>query len=409
VDGAGNLYILESNRVRKVAQDGTINTVAGNGIEWGDGGSGGPGGMAVAPDATLYIASGSVLRKVAPGGTLKAVAGNGAQWYGGDGGPVSSAQLYTECCASLATDSQGALYIADTGSARVRKVSVSGVITTVAGNGSPGYSGDGALATSARLMQPRAVAVARSGDVFIADGFNFRVRKVSREGIITTVAGNGTPGQSGDGGPATAASLGHVFGIAVDAGGNLYLSELPPVGIGSGFSNRIRKVSPDGVITTLVNSDPLAPAADQFTPLGVAADEAGNVYFTDHGKHRVLQAFPDGRVRVFAGNGSPGVAGEGEPAAKAQLDTPISVSTDENTNVYIGEAWSPRLLRVSLEGILTRLAGTRVWGHSGDGGPATEAQISPVSGIARGPAGEIYISAYSQTVIRVLRPVAAGQ
>ena len=102
VDAAGNLFLLELNRVRKVALDGTINTVAGNGFEWGDGGPSGAGGMAVAADSTLYIASGGVLRKLAPGGTLKAVAGNGASWYGGDGGPVSSAQLYTECCASLA-------------------------------------------------------------------------------------------------------------------------------------------------------------------------------------------------------------------------------------------------------------------------------------------------------------------
>jgi hypothetical protein len=187
------------------------------------------------------------------------------------------------------------------------------------------------------------------------------------------------------------------------------LAELALVGIGSGFSNRIRKVSPDGTITTLVNSNSLAPASDQFMPLGIAADLAGNVYFTEHGRHRVLQALPDGRVRVFAGNGHQGDAGEGGPAAEAELDTPISLATDENGNVYIGEAWSPRLLRVSPDGVLTRLAGTRVSGHSGDGGWATAAQISPVSGIARGAGGEIYISAYSQTVIRVLRPVAAGQ
>jgi sugar lactone lactonase YvrE len=197
-----------------------------------------------------------------------------------------------------------------------------------------------------------------------------------------------------------------VFGSALDGGGNLYLAELALVGIGSGFSNRIRKVSPDGIITTLVHSH---PASEQFMPLGIAADQAGNVYFTDHGKHRVLQAFPDGRVQVFAGNGNQGAAGEGGPAAEAELDTPISVATDANGNVYIGEAWSPRLLRVSPEGTLTRLAGTRVSGHSGDGGPATEARISPVSGIASGPRGEIYISGYLQTVIRVLRPVAAGQ
>ena len=196
-----------------------------------------------------------------------------------------------------------------------------------------------------------------------------------------------------------------MFGVAVDGGGNLYLAELALVGMGSGFSNRIRKISPDGAITTLVNSDPLASVSDQFMPLGIAADQTADVYFTDHGKHRVLQAFPDGRVRVFAGNGNQGATGEGGPAAEAELDTPISVSTDEKGNVYIGEAWSPRLLRVSPDRTLTRLAGTRVSGHSGDGERATEAQIRPVSGIASGPGGEIYISGHLQTVIRGLRPI----
>jgi sugar lactone lactonase YvrE len=284
-------------------------------------------------------------------------------------------------------------------------VSPSGIITTVAGNGAVGYSGDGGPATRAQLFQPRSVAVSRSGDLFIADGFNFRIRKVSREGIITTVAGNGTAGHSGDGGKATDAQIGHVFGIAVDGGGNLYLAELA----GGVFRNRIRKVSPEGIISILVESHPLASSLDQFTPLGIAADNAGNVYFTDHGKHRVLRASPDGSLRVFAGTGMQGAAGEGGPATAAELDTPVSLATDESGNVYIGEAWTPRLRRVSPDGSLTTIAGTGIQGHSGDGGAATRAEITFVSGIAVGAGGEVYISAFSQGLVRVLRPVVAGQ
>jgi sugar lactone lactonase YvrE len=408
VDSAGWLYILEFNRVRRVAPDGVISTLVGNGVDWGDGGPIGSGGIAVAGDGTLYISGGSLLRKLPPGGVLTAAAGNGTRWYGGDGGPVANAQFYTECCESLASDSDGALYIADAGSARIRKVSSSGIITTVAGNGIPGYSGDGGAATAARLMQPRAVAVTRYGELFIADGFNFRIRKVTREGIITTVAGNGTPGHSGDGGDATAASIGHVFGIAVDDGGNLYMAELA-LGGAAGSTNRIRKVSASGIISTLVHSD-LPSSRDQFMALGIAVDRAGNVYFTDHGKHRVLRVSSDGTLGVFAGNGTKGAAGEGGPATEAELDTPISLAVDENDNIYIGEAWSPRVRRVSAHGMsLKTIAGTGIGGHSGDGGPATIAEISPVSGIAFSPAGEIYISAFAQGVIRVLRPVGAGQ
>jgi sugar lactone lactonase YvrE len=258
-------------------------------------------------------------------------------------------------------------------------------------------------------MQPRAVAVSPSGDLFIADGFNYRIRKVSRDGIITTVAGNGMPGQSGDGGDARTASIGHVFGVAVDSGGNLYLSEVGVILLGSSFSQRIRKVSTDGIISTIVESGPLTSSANQFMPLGIALDKAGNVYFTDHGKHRVLRASTDGALSVFAGNERKGAGGEGGPATQAELDTPISLAVDENDSVYIGEAWSPRLRRVTPDGVLTTIAGTGVPGHSGDGGPATRSDISPVAGIAAGPQREIYIGAYYAGVIRVLRPTIPGR
>jgi sugar lactone lactonase YvrE len=272
-----------------------------------------PWGIEVASNGDVYFAASGA--GVAPnwgavyklaGGAMTLVAGTpGAAGYSGDGGPATRASVAPT---GLALDGSGNLYIAAYD--RVRKVTAgTGVITTVAGNGQSGYSGDGGPATAARLFQPRAVAVSRSGDLFVADGYNYRIRKVSWDGIITTIAGNGTPGHSGDGGPAMEAAIGHVFGIAVDDVGSLYLTELALGPTGS--SNRIRKVSPDGIITTLVESNRLFSSPDQFMPLGIAVDSAGNVYFTDHRKHRILRASRDGALRVFAGSGSQGSAGEG--------------------------------------------------------------------------------------------------
>ena len=216
VDASGNLYIADTgnNRIRKVSATGIITTVAGNGSAGysGDGGPAtsaqldGPEGVAVDGSGNLYIADtcNNRIRKVSATGIITTVAGNGSAGYSGDGGPATSAQLSLP--AGVAVDGSGNLYIADSGNNRIRKVSATGIITTVAGNGSPGYSGDGGPATSAQLNQPAGVAVDASGNLYIADSSNNRIRKVSATGIITTVAGNGFDGYSGDGGPATSAA-----------------------------------------------------------------------------------------------------------------------------------------------------------------------------------------------------------
>jgi sugar lactone lactonase YvrE len=231
VDSVGNVYIadLGNKRIRKVS-GGTITTIAGNGAA-GFSGDGGPAtsaslsapyGVALDSTGSLYTADNdnNRIRKVS-GGTITTVAGNGNLGFSGDGGPATSASLAQP--EGLAVDSSGNLYIADTRNHRIRKLS-GGTITTIAGNGTPGFSGDGGPATSASLYNPGGVAVDSAGNLYIADSNNNRIRKVSG-GTITTVAGNGNAGFSGDGGPATSASLNYPIGIAVDSAGDLYTAD----------------------------------------------------------------------------------------------------------------------------------------------------------------------------------------
>jgi hypothetical protein len=201
-------------------------------------------GVATDANGNVYVAdpSNSLVLRIAPDGTLAVVAGNGTQGFSGDGGPATSASFslnsFNVTSGRVAVDSTGNIYIADAGNDRIRKVS-GGTITTIAGNGTNGFSGDGGPATAAALSGPAALAVDSAGNVYIADFFNGRIRKVSG-GIITTIAGNGTNGPSGDGGPATGAALSGPKGLAVDSAGNVYIADL----------NQIRKVS-GGIITTI--------------------------------------------------------------------------------------------------------------------------------------------------------------
>jgi trimeric autotransporter adhesin len=232
---------------------GTITTIAGTGHP-GYSGDGGPAtsakifarGVAVDGQGNLYIGADSRVRKVSPAGVITTFAGTGHPGNSGDGGPATSAQLFYSDW--VATDGQGNIYIADGFYNRVRKVSPSGTITAFAGTGAGGFSGDGGPATAAWLREPWGMAADKHGNVYIADHGNYRVRKVSPGGTITTVAGNGQPGFSGDGGPATSARLRGPDGVAVDGAGNLYISD----GI---LNGRVRKVSPGGTITTFIGND----------------------------------------------------------------------------------------------------------------------------------------------------------
>src|ERR1035437_6506014 len=402
-DSAGNLYMADSgnHRIRKVS-GGTITTVAGNGNS-GFSGDGGPAtsaslkfpaGVAVDSAGNLYIAEPSNyrVRKVS-GGTITTVAGNGNPGNSADGGPATSASISPF---GVAVDSAGNLYIADP--FRIRKVS-GGTITTVAGNGAYRFSGDGGPATSALLNIPEAVAVDSAGNLYIADLDNYRVRKVTH-GTITTVAGNGSPGFSGDGGPATLASLSQPTGVAVDSAGNLYIADPN--------NQRVRKVSGGTITTVAGNGNASggfsgdggpATSASLDNPGAVAVDSTGNLYIADYLNHRVRKV-SGGTITTVAGNGNYGFSGDGGPATSASVN-PYRVAVDSAGNLYIAEL-NNRIRKVS-GGTITTVAGNGNFDSSGDGGPATSASLEGPVGLAADSADNLYIAETSR-----IRKVSGG-
>ena len=448
-DAIGNLYIVDRghHRIRKVdAFTGRIRTVAGTG-EAGYGGDGGPATEAMLsfPDDVAVDAAGNVyvvdgnhrIRKVdAAMGTISTIAGTGERGYGGDGGPAAEAMLSLP--RGLAADGPGNLYIADTFNDRIRKVDAfTGIISTIAG-GEWGYSGDGGPATEAMLKSPAGVAVDGAGNLYIADYLNARVRKVdAATGVIATIAGTGRRGNSGDGGPATEAQL-VPRNVAVDGAGNLYITS----------GNRIRKVDPAGSISTIpheVNPSSLRglavnrkgdvyftqsftnlvrkfdPAAgttltvagggyvDHFlahlgklsNPLSVAVDSFGNVYVADTQNQRIRRVSGfGGGIGTIAGTGERGYGGDGGPATGAMLASPISVAVDSAGNLYIADGWNRRIRKVDAAArTISTIAGTGDRGYGGDGGPATQARLSP-SGVTVDGAGNIYIADGANNRIR---------
>ena len=251
----------------------------------------------------------------------------------------------------MAVDGQGNVYISDFFNSRVRKVTPGGTITAFAGTGLQGSSGDGGPATSARLLGPQGVAVDKQGNVYIVDGNADRVRKVDAAGTITTFAGTGLRGFSGDGGPATSARLNNPYGVAVDGKGNVYIADLQ--------NFRVRKVNPGGTITTFAGGGSSlgdggpATSARVRNPHGVAVDGQGNVYIADRVDHRVRKVSPAGTISTFAGTGAGGFSGDGGPANSARLFAPWGVAVDGKGNVYIGDAQNYRVRKVTIGAALT--------------------------------------------------------
>jgi hypothetical protein len=330
------------------------------------------------------------------GGTITTVAGTGVRGFSGDGGPATSAQLAGPD--AVAVDGSGNVYIADRENHRVRRVSSGGTITTIAGTGQSGFSGDGGPATSAQLYLPSGVALDGQGNVYIADLGNDRIRKMSPGGTITTFAGGGTPDFHGeDGGLATSAWLGSPGGVAVDAHGNVYFAE--------GAS--IRKVSTNGTITTVAGTGVRgfsgdggpATAARLDGPEGVATDGLGNLYIADYGNTRVRKVNSRGTITTIAGNGKVGFSGDGGPATSARMGTPVGVAADAQRNVYIADYYTERVRKVGPGGTITTIAGTGRGGFSGDGGRATLARVSPY-GVAVDGQGNVYIADYTNSRVR---------
>lgn len=267
------------------------------------------------------------------------------------------------------------------------------IITTVAGSGTAGYSGDGGPATDARVNTVVGIAADAAGNIYLGDQLNRRVRRVSPGGTITTICGTGTAGFSGDGGAASLALLGNIHGVATDASGNIYIS------VDGFYGERIRRINPAGIITTIAGtgtsgfSGDGGPATDAqlFTPGGMAADAAGNLYFADIHNFRIRRISSTGTITTIAGNGAPGYSGDGGPATDASLYAAGDVCVDAAGNVYFTDA-SDRIRKVSTTGTITTVAGTGTSGYSGHGGPATLADITVSVGICIDAAGNIYFA-----------------
>lgn len=406
-DVSGNLYVVNNGdgTVRKITTSGIITTVAGGGIgDMGDGVSAtsgrlrNPSGIAIDGTGNLYITelTGQKVRKVDTSGIISTVAGSGVQGYNGDGIAATSAALNLPL--GVAVDGSGNIYIADLSNNRIRKVNGSGIITTVAGNGIGGYNGDGIAATSAQLNGPIAVAVDGSGNLFIGDPGNHRVRMVNTSGTITTLAGTGVAGGGGDGGPAASAQLGNPTGILVDISGNLFIAD--------NQVHRVRQVSTSGIIITLAGTGVagfsgdggVATDAQLNAPFGIAIDGSGNLFIADETNHRVREVDTSGIISTVAGNGANNPNGDGGPAINAIFRQPATVFVDRAGNIYIPD--SHRVRKVDPQGIITTIAGTGIAGYSGDGGMATNAQISYPFGIYADPNGNVYIGCNGDNHIR---------
>jgi hypothetical protein len=427
VDATGNLFIADAgnNRIREVGTNGIITTVAGGGTNGlGDGGPAtnaelaNPGGVAVDASGNLFIADvyNNRIREVGTNGIIITVAGNGTAGYSGDGGAATNAELYNPV--AVAVDASANLFIADLGNNVILEVGTNGIITTVAGDGGfragagvGGYSGDGGPATNAELSDPSGVAVDASGNLFIADYHNQRIRKVGTNGIITTVAGNGIGGYSGDGGPATNAELTTPSGVAVDASGNLFIADWN--------NNVIREVGTNGIITTVAGNGYVNPNtgfggysgdggtatnAELANPGGVAVGASGNLFIADTYNNAIRKVGTDGIITTVAGNGTGGYSGDGGAATNAALDLPTGVAVDSSGNLFIADSSNARIREVGADGIITTVAGNGIGGYFGDGGAATNAELEtpiydgfgfkdyPPMGVAVDATGNLFIA-----------------
>jgi hypothetical protein len=441
-----NLFITDTlnHRILKADQHGNTITVAGSGTAGysGDGGAAtsaklnGPRGVVATPSGLFIADSGNnCIRKVS-GGIITTVAGNGTNGFFGDSGVatnaslsypygvgLSSGELFVTDTGNnrirkigtngiittvagkvinnndfatnvalaypsgIAFDSVGNFYIADTGNYCVRKVDTNGFVTTVAGNGLAGYTGDGGMATNASFRQLSDIVIDASGNLFLSDASNFRIYKVDTNGIVTTVAGTGSLGHDGNGGVATNSKIGQVMGMAIDGTGDLFLADI---------SGRIYMVGTNGIITTAYNGGSF------FMPFDVTLDGSGNLFIANYAG--IVEVFTNGANRIIAGSANriPGFSGDGGFATNALLSNPKGVVLDAAGNLFVSDSSNGRIRKVNSNGIITTIAGNGTAGYSGDGGTGNHAQLSFPSGLAVDGKGNVYISDSGNNRIRKL-------
>jgi serine/threonine protein kinase, bacterial len=350
-------------------------------------------GIAVDKKGNIYIAmrNNNIISKVDTNGKMTRFAGTGESGFSGDGGKATEAQL--KIPANLTFDKKGNLYVCDRNNHRVRKIDTRGIITTIAGNGTAGFSGDGGKATEAQLNLPSGVVVDDKGNLYISDRSNDRVRVVNSKGIISTFAGNGKDEFKGDSGPATKAALSRPFGLALDKKGNLYIADRG--------NNRIRRVNPQGIIHTVAGDGGFffmgdnGPAyrASVAGPTGVVVDDNGIMYIADRNNNRIRSVDTQGLIRTIAGTGQQHYNGDAEVARDTNLHLPFGVALDRDGKLLIIDRSHYRIRRVDPKrGSIETVAGNGIKMFAGDGGPAAGAKLSFPHGIVVDKQGRLLIS-----------------
>ncbi|CAI2719302.1 NHL domain-containing protein [Nitrospina watsonii] len=386
---SGDIYIARRahNIISKIDQNGMLTNVVGTGVSGYSGDKGPanratlkvPAGLTFDKQGNLYIADreNHVVRKVDTNGIITTVAGTGSAGYSGDKGPATEAQL--DLPSDMAVDNAGNLYISDRSNNVIRKVTPDGIITTYAGTGDDGYNGDNMPALRANLDKPFGLTVDNAGNLYIADRGNNRIRKVDAEsGLISTIAGDGGFFFIGDNGPAYRASIAGPTDVAVDDEGNVYIADRN--------NNRIRKVNTLGMIRTVMgtgqqdyNGDSeVARETNLHLPFAIALDTNGDLLVVDRSHYRIRKMFQKGsRVETLAGNGVKNFAGDNGPATGAKLEFPHGIAVDDEDNIIFADKGNYRIRKIDPDGIISTIVGTGIRGNIGDNGPALEASVFP--------------------------------
>lgn len=411
MDGDGNLYIADTGNhcIRKVSADGTISTIAGTGVAGftGDGGAAtsatlnGPRGVRVDGAGGVWIADtqNHRVRFVNTAGVIATSAGTGVAGFSGDSGLANKAQLNQP--QGLELSSAGSVYIADTGNSRIRRINNRGVIATVAGTDSPGYSGDGGSATMAQLKQPCGVRLGVNSSFYIADTGNSRVRFVNSFGNITTLAGSGTAGYNGDGGAATSAQLNAPADVHVFDDGSFLIADT--------LNDRVRRVTVNRTMQTAAGDGAAsfccdgaqAASARIALPLMARKMHDNTVYIADNANSRVRRVDTDDVIATVAGNGSAGYSGDGGPATEAMLNAPADMILAANGKVYIADSMNHRVRYIDADGNIFTAAGNGTAGYAGDGGAGVHAMLNTPTGLALDANGNLLIADSKNNRIRL--------
>ena len=414
LDNKGNMYIAmrEHNIISRIDTKGMMTRYAGSGQSGfsGDGGPAAnasfrvPAGLAFDPEGNLYIADreNHRVRKVDTKGNISTFAGIGEAGFSGDEGPAVKAMLNLP--SGVVVDKKGNLYISDRSNDRIRVVDKKGVIRTYAGSGVAGFQGDAGPALKAQLDKPFGIALDETKNLYIADRNNNRVRKVSPDGIITTVAGDGGFFFMGDNGPAYRASVAAPTGVALDSKGNLYIADRN--------NNRVRVVDRMGMIRTVVgtgqqdyNGDSeVARETNLYLPFGLTVDSNDNLLVIDRSHYRIRRIDPkSGQVETVAGNGVKLFAGDGGPATGATLSFPHGMSVDKKDNLIFSDKGHFRIRKITPDGVINTIGGNGLRGNVGDNIPALEANFYNVTTIVQNPKGDMFMASPSGFVSLIRR------